>query len=212
MIVSLDIDDGSIVRTRYDLLRKLIERYPNIKISLFWIPFDVEMEMAQLVRIYRDDRMRELKELLSTGNVELIPHGLTHMNREFEKADKYTCKLAIKAVQDIMAKDELPYVRGFKAPFWLYNQSLVDVLEDNGWWMSVNRDDPNAPRTKKFHRYNYSIHEPFWLSKEPVWKLHGHMLGTDNDLDKCFLNLYKIPLDAEWKFASELLEEDETTN
>lgn len=207
MIVSLDIDDGSTVRTRYDLLRRLIERYPNIKISLFWIPFDFEMEMAQLVRMYRDMRMKELKELLATGNVELIPHGITHVSKEFEKADKYACKLALKAIDDVMSKDELPYVKGFKAPFWLYNQNLVDELDKEGWWLAVDRNQPNALKTKKYFQYNYSIHEPFWESKEEVWKLHGHMLGTENDLEECFLNLYKIPRTATFKFASELLDE-----
>ena len=212
MVVSLDIDDASTIRTKYHLLNKLIARYPKIKISLFWIPFDVEMEMGQLVRIYKEERLKELKELLATGNVELIPHGLTHFANEFKDADRYSMKITLKAIEETMSRDGLPYVKGFKAPFWLYNQDVVDVLDDAGWWMSINRDEPEAPRTKKYHMYNYSIHEPFWNSNEPVWKLHGHALGTDNDLEECFLNLIKIPRDAEFKFASELLEEREKTN
>jgi len=205
--IAFDIDDASIVRTKYGLLRRLIDRYPDIKITLFFIPFDYEMEMAQLVRIYKESRLVELKDLLKTGNVELVPHGLTHMPEEFLRADKHTIKLSLSAIEDVLGSNGLPYVKGFKAPYWLYNKNLVEVLDENGWWMAINRDDPKALKTERFYKYSHSIHEPFWKSESDVLKLHGHMLGSENDLEEHFLNLYKIPLeDVEFKFASELVE------
>lgn len=205
--VSLDIDDASVIRTKYPLIRQLLERYPKLKMTLFFVPYDVEAEMMQLIKIYRDTRLVELKELIDRGCLELVPHGLTHLSHEFLRADKYTMKLALKAIDDVMGKDGLPYVHGFKAPFWEYNQNVVDVLDENDWWIAVDRNQPQAPHTKKYYKYGYSIHEPFWESTSPVWKLHGHMFGSENDFEEHFLNLYKIPLDAEWKFASELLQE-----
>jgi hypothetical protein len=212
--VAFDLDDASTIRTKYPLIRQLIGRYPNIKISLFWIPFDMEMEMGQLVRIYHDDRLKEMHELMKTGNIELIPHGLTHFSHEFLNADKYTVKVYMKAVEEQMVRDGLPYVKGFKAPFWEYNQNVVDALDEEGWFIATDRNQPDSLKTKKYYEFNYSIHEPFWLSDNPLWKLHGHMLGSENDFEEHFLNLYKIPLDAEFKFVSELLEErkDEKTN
>jgi hypothetical protein len=163
------------------------------------------MEVGQLMRIYLDDKLKQLQEMLPY--LELVPHGITHLSHEFEKVDKYTMKLALKSIDEIMRTQNLPYVKGFKAPYWLYNQNVVDVLDKEGWWLGVDRNQPKAPRTKKFYEYNYSIDEPFWLSNAPVWKLHAHMLGSDNDLEKNLLNLFRIPLDAEWHFASEFVED-----
>jgi len=209
MIVALDFDDASVVRTKYHLIKKLRERYPKLKVSLFFVPYDIEAEMMQLIKIYREQRLVELKGLLDEGCIELIPHGLTHRAGEFAKADRFAMKLSLKAIEDVMSRDSLPFVKGFKAPFWLYNQDVVDVLDENGWWIATNRDEPKALKTKRYYEYNHSIHEPFWISgkDEKVWKLHGHMLGSENDFEDNFLNLFKIPLNSEFRFASELLNE-----
>lgn len=206
--VAIDIDDASVIRTKYHLIRQLLERYPNLKITLFFTPFDVESETMQVIKIYRDRRLKELHELIDTGCLEIVPHGLSHLQDEFKNADKYTVRLAMRAVDEILTKDRIPYVRGFKAPFWLYNKNLVDFIDKNDWWLAVNRDEPNALKSKKFYIYNYSIDEPFWSSGSKIWKLHGHMNGTNNDFEDNFLNLLKIPLESDFKFASELLETD----
>ena len=48
MKVSLDFDDFSVLRNRMDLLLELKEHYPEMKVSMFTIPYDYEMESTQL--------------------------------------------------------------------------------------------------------------------------------------------------------------------
>lgn len=85
----------------------------------------------------------------------------------------------------------------------------MDVLNEKGWWLGVDRNQPYSPRTKTYYEYNLSIDEKFWESPEPVWKLHGHMGGpSQNNLEDCFLNMLKIPLDAEWHYVTDYLTED----
>jgi hypothetical protein len=91
----------------------------------------------------------------------------------------------------------------------LWNKEVTRVLDSKGWWGAIDRNQPDMPRTRKCYEYSHSIHEPFWADTEAeVWKLHGHMdLNSDNDLEKCFFNLLKIPKDAEWVFIDEFVEE-----
>ena len=208
--VVLDFDDSTIFQINWDKLDRLKERYPQLKVSFFHIPFDFNAEKS-LQKTMRDMAVKRLKSNLDW--IQLIPHGVAHLPREFEKANKETCEMALKAIDAFMKDgpsgdtgDNLPYEKGFKAPQWLYNQDLVDVLDKEGWWMGVDRNQPKAPRTKVYYEYNLSIDEKFWESKEPVWKLHGHMgLPSANNIDDCFLNLLKIPLDAEFFYVTDYL-------
>lgn len=206
MKVSLDFHDFSILNNRWDLLFELKEHYPKLKISMFTIPYDPRYEANMQTRLFREKALELLKKNLDW--IQLIPHGLTHMPREFEKADKTTMSLTIKAIEETFKKDGLPYEKGFCAPYWLWNSDVVTVLDRNHWWGAVDRNHPDMLRPKKFYKYNHSISEPFWLDKENDWKLHGHIDGQSaNDIQRCFLALMKIPEDAEWHFVTDFIEE-----
>jgi predicted deacetylase len=201
--IVLDFDDSTIYFVNWDKLFRLKKRYPQLKVSFFHIPFDYPNEKS-LQRILRTNGLKKLKENLDW--IQLIPHGVAHLPQEFLNADKETCELSLKAINEFMEDDDLPYVRGFKAPQWLYNEDLVKVLNKKKWWMAVDRNQPSAPRTKTFYEYNLSIDENFWTSPEEVWKLHGHMGGpSENNMEDCFLNLLKIPLDAEFFYVTDYL-------
>lgn len=130
MKVSLDFDDFSVLRNRMDLLLELKEHYPEMKVSMFTIPYDYEMESTQLA-LQRDKFLKLIKENLDW--IQIIPHGLAHLPREFEKADTETTRIALKAIDEVFSKDGLPYVKGFKAPQWLWNKDVVRVLNEEGW-------------------------------------------------------------------------------
>lgn len=201
--VVLDIDDSTIYFVNWDKLFRLKDRYPGMKVTFFHIPYDVKSEKGN-VHTLREMSLKKLKENLDW--IQLVPHGICHFPNEFLKADKETCQLSLKAIGEFFKEDELPYEKGFKAPQWLYNQDLVDVLDEEEWWLGVDRNQPLAPRTKKYYEYSHSIEENFWESSEDVWKLHAHMGGpSTNNLEDCFLNLLKIPLDAEWHFATDFI-------
>lgn len=201
--IAFDIDDPTIYFCNWDKLLRLKDRYPNMKVSFFFVPFDYENEKT-IQRTLRKQGVQKLKENLDW--IQLIPHGVAHLPQEFLNVPKEDMDLTFNAINEFMEDDKLPYEKGFKAPQWLYNKYLVEYLDEKGWWMGVDRNQPNALRTKKYYEYNLSIDEPFWESKEPVWKLHAHMGGPSmNNLEDCFLNLLKIPLDAEWHYVTDYI-------
>lgn len=206
MKVVLDLDDFSVIRSRMDILRQIKEHYPSFKLSAFTIPVDYEYEKSQL-RLNRDVFLKDIHENLDW--IQIIPHGLTHMPREFEKCDRETMLMSLAAIDEALTRDGLPYVKGFKAPFWLWNQDVVDVLDEQGWWGASDRNQPDMLRTKKHYEYTHSIDEPFWNVKTDLLKLHGHMTSpSSNNIEDCLLNIFKLPADVTFHFASEFVEED----
>lgn len=199
-MLSLDFHDGSVLRNNYELLLRLKEHYPELKVSLFFIPYDYEVERSQL-SLQRKNKLKLLKDNLDW--IELIPHGVMHIPSEFEKADKEATELSLLAIDEAFKKDELPYVKGFCAPFWLWNKNVVEVLDKHGWWGAVDRNQPEMLKTKKFYTYTHSIDEDLTMVDENS-SLHGHMtLPSANALDECFVNLMKMPHGKEWGFVSE---------
>jgi predicted deacetylase len=174
---------------------------------MFTIPCDVAYEQDVSARIMRESTLKEVKKQLDW--IEIIPHGLVHMPREFEKCDYDTMKLSMKAIDEAFKKDDLPYVKGFKAPFWLWNEQVVKALDDEGWWGAVDRDG-KSPVPKKYYVFNYKIDEPFFLAKNiELMKLHGHITPEKNNIERCFVNLFRMPSNAEFVFASECVEDNE---
>lgn len=207
MKVVLDFDDFSVLRSRPDLLRLLKDHYPKLKISMFTIPFDYEYEMSDL-RLMRDSALKFIHNNLDW--IQIIPHGLSHIPREFENCDKETMRMTLKAIDEAFKKDGLPYVKGFKAPYWLWNKDVCEVLDENGWFGAIDPNQPSMAKTKVFYEYEYSIDTPFWESKDKILKLHGHMtLPSKNNLEDCLLNLFKLPNDAEFEYVTDHLKTNE---
>lgn len=179
-----------------------------MKVSLFTIPYDYDYEMSDMIRVTKDDAINKI--LVNKDWLEFIPHGLTHFPKEFERADKDTMIAYVENVIPEMVKAGIPekrIVKGFCAPMWLWNQDVVDVLNEYGWWGAVDRNQPKMLKPDRYYQYTHSIDEPFWLSNQNVIKLHGHISPPSvNNLDDCMLKLLKLPAKADWKFASELVE------
>jgi hypothetical protein len=206
--ICLDMDDFSVLNNKLDLLLKLKEAYPNLKVSMFTIPCDVAYESNFDAKLVRDRALAKVKENLDW--IEIIPHGLTHMPREFEKCTYELMKdKVIPAIDEAFKKDGLPYVKGFKAPYWLWNDEVIRALDDAGWWGAIDRKVRNIKKTKRFYVFTHTINELFYNSTCDLLKLHGHITsGMPDNLDLCLTNLFKMPSDAEFKFASELVEEE----
>lgn len=204
--IVLDFDDFSVLRSRIDLLRTIKDYYPNFKVSMFTIPFDYEIEMSSK-RLMRDMCLDFIHKNLDW--IQIIPHGLTHIPNEFLNCDRETMQMSLKAIDEAFKKDGLPYEKGFKAPYWLWNQDVVDVLDENGWWGAIDPNQPKMARTKKYYEYKWSIADPFWEDKvsNPL-KLHGHMSPpSDNDIESCLLNIFKLPSDTKFGYVTDYLNE-----
>lgn len=206
MKISCEFHDWSVLNNRLDLLYKIKEHYPNFKVSMFTIPFDSRFEL-DTQKIYRKQALKEIKKNLDW--IQIIPHGLTHIDREMENCDYELFKKSVMpSIKEVFDRDELPFEKGFCAPYWLWNEDVVRALDEEGWWGAIDRNQPDMLSTKKFYKYSHSLEEPFWLSTNEIVKLHGHIDGTSaNDIERCITNMMKIPVDAEWHFITDFLEE-----
>lgn len=201
MKICLDLHDFSVLNNRLDLLLKLKERFPNFKVSLFTVPVDAKSDFGQF--LIRDEILKEVKQNLDW--IQIIPHGLTHNSQEMRNCDYKTFKNEIMpAIKKSFERDGLPFVNGFCAPHWKWSADVVKVLDEEGWWGAIDKNQPNMLSPKKFYRYSHNIDEEF--PEAEVLKLHGHLYGTRNDLGKCFNNLLKLPRSAEWHFVTDFLE------
>lgn len=204
--VALDLDDFSVLNNHMDILMKVKEHFPEFKISLFTIPFDYVFEQS-VMRALRPTELEKVKAALPW--IQIIPHGVTHMPREFENCDKHSMDMIIENINEIFERDHLPFEKGFKAPYWLWNHEVVESLNEHGWWGAVDRNNPEMHRPHKYYEYTYSLEEPFWEAKEDTLLLHGHMdLPSKNNLGDCWANLLKLPSDTVWHFVTDYIKED----
>jgi len=205
MIYALDFDDFSVLNNRLDLLLRLKESYPKLKVSLFTIPYDILFEKDVAGRLLRAKTLEEIKKHVDW--LEFIPHGLTHFQDEFKKCTYDTMNNYIfKAIDEMFKKDGLTYVKGFKAPYWLWNEDVVRALDEKGWWGAIDKNQ-DMLKTKKIYTYTHSIDEPFSEAiGVDVIKLHGHITPSRNGIERCLGNLFKMDSNAEFKFVSELIQ------
>jgi hypothetical protein len=201
--VILDFDDFSVANNKLPYLFTLKSFYPNLKVSLFTIPYDIENEG----KMSPPQRKQTLKNIRSLDWIELIPHGLVHTPREMEYTGYGSMKkFIIPSIEKAFKKDNLPYIKGFKAPQWKWSKDVVRALDEVGWFGASNIHDKNMPRTKKDYVYQFNIDKAFWESDLDTWKLHGHITNEMQDgIERCMDNLLKIPHNAIFKFISEVI-------
>lgn len=197
----LDLHDWSIINNRMDLLLKLKEIYPGFKVSLFTIPIDMRHDYGQC--LVREDTLKKVKQYLDW--IQIIPHGLNHNGSEMREMDYYYFRdHVMPSIKSALQKDGLPFVNGFCAPHWRWSTGVVRALDEAGWWGAIDRRQPNMLSTKKFYRYSHCLDEEL---EGDVLKLHGHVYGTSNDLERCFDNIKRLPEDTQWHFVTDFLEE-----
>lgn len=202
--VCLSLDDFSVLNNRLDLLLKIKEHYPNFKVSLFTVPFDVSREVNPQARLHREGALKMIKENLDW--MQIIPHGLTHMTNEMKKCDYELFKKVMLSIKEAFDKDGLPFVKGFKAPYWLWNKDVIRALDEEGWWGAIDRNQPNMLRTKRFYQYSHLLQELYHKSNSEVLKLHGHLDGvSENDLEKNFTKIFKLPVETEWHYVTDFI-------
>jgi hypothetical protein len=205
--ITLDLDDFSIENTNLYYLEKLREIYPRIKISMFYIPADMEY-FNRLDNAQKEQSKNMIRIAVAEGWIELIPHGVTHLPSEFKKATYEDMQLAMKAYEEHFKVIDCPYIKGFKAPYWEMSKDAIRCLDDNGWFLATDLNQPQSPKAKINYVYNWDIADSFPKDKEVV-KAHGHInLPSKNNLVACMKNLSHIPPDYTWEFVSSIVAEE----
>lgn len=226
--VVLSLDDYCLSKLPFDNLLPLKEHYPNLKVTLFTIPYDNGLERRVTI-----DKLIEWAELTKSFDwIEIAVHGFAHIQEEFN-VDKNEAEALIQGAENMFSSFtvtkprkwiwfgpdwlkkrkerielNIPHSKIFKAPRWQCSKEAYEVLRDHGYTVAVDRNQP-VPDTKdlKKYIYNWSIEEPI-PDAYKVIKGHGHIAaGMANDLDRCYGNLLNLPTDARFLFLSEYLKE-----
>ena len=197
MNISLDFDDMGPLNHRFDLFNMLRDRYPNIKVTMFTIPWDIRLNPNGMETPITDKEhapwCATVRQAIKDGWMEVMIHGLTHAPREFEKLTYQEAKNRVLVAQKMFMNVKIPYQYYFKAPQWLISDDARKAITDLGFKVV---DD---------HYYNWNIKDE--MPKKKIKLIaHGHIQdepSTMNGIDQSFIRLCKIPATAKWKFLSE---------
>ncbi|KPJ84316.1 MAG: hypothetical protein AMS17_16420 [Spirochaetes bacterium DG_61] len=129
MKVCIDIDDfHSFPKWDCtDVLLRCVEQIPEIKFTLFFTPF-----MKKIPATDYPQSLERLRELIETGNVEVYLHGLTHMkflNGEFGALPMNIVRKRILKSFQYTERCRIPFKRGYKFPWNVYNSASLKALE-----------------------------------------------------------------------------------
>jgi len=196
--VVLSLDDFSVVNNRMDLLLKLKEYFPDFKVSLFTVPYDVESDWGPY--LIKDESLELIKQNLDW--IQLIPHGLFHLNRN-EMIAFGNINAIFDSIELVFNSLGLPFEKGFKSPHYSWNEEVVKKLDSMGWFGAINPFKSKL-KTKKFYRHTHTI-DNIDYSKDFL-KLSGHVYGCKDDLGKNMDNLLKLPKNTNFEFVTQHIE------
>jgi len=118
-------------------------------------------DRSYLAARWRDGRMRLDRHpgfvafLKSIPGVEIVPHGLHHMQRgprgplEFENADYATCRAALARGAEIMAAAGIDAAPGHAPPGWAAPEPLRRAMRDAGLIFVASARDVVTPVTRE---------------------------------------------------------------
>jgi predicted deacetylase len=135
MIYNLNLDDVTPIFRYFDYFYELVERVPEIKVTMF-VPINKMDYPGNNDLLKNPDWCKEL-EKLPKKNFEISPHGYYHTTRgrvpefyylDYDKANR-TMKMCENAFKDM----GITFVKGFRPPMWRLSRATVDVLKDRGY-------------------------------------------------------------------------------
>ncbi len=184
-----------------DKLDALHYANPDFKVTLFTIPFEMTMELAEWC-------------YANKSWVELAVHGFRHTsNFECEKMTYDEFAKNMEMVKNVFDMDL--FVKGFKAPGWQISDECYHWLKDNGWWVAdQSYNNERRPQELKAYVNNngqfLAYTSPFdYLdnSADEVEAWHGHTWNCmGNGIYETYEQVEGIIKNAkEFKFVSEVL-------
>lgn len=184
--VVLDLDDLTDQNDPLQILLDLRVQYPELKVTIFAIPSQCSRELL--------DKYKALKW------VELAIHGYHHSSMECAAWGAEETK---NKVEEILETGY--FVKGFKAPGWVGNQMVHDVLDEMGVWRADHIDHIHEWDCSIGPRYVYNERpsNPFGNGHLPI---HGHTWETCGNGPKWWVEeVRKLPVETEFRFVSEVL-------
>jgi hypothetical protein len=157
----------------------LKERYPDFKVTLFTIPFRTSHA--------------HLSDAKKAGWIEVAVHGFNHSPQEMLTLSKEDI---IKGFSRI---DFSMFVRGFRAPYWLMNEMVIECCNEFRMWLAIHHTK-NPDSWKDLAKYGY--YYPRDMDNFECWYAH-----TYNIKDELPNLLKKWSPDQEFAFVSEAVED-----
>lgn len=196
-IIALEADDFNPKNHRFDILEKLRDRFPNFKITMFTVAWDIRYntELGGLPVSKEEFKswVNIVKHAIDDGWLEVAVHGLTHAPHEFLELEPKLAVAKVKFAQKMLEDAKIPYVKLFKAPFWELREDSKLAIKKEGF------------RVVEDGYYNWNIKDEFPVELDMVIG-HGHVQDTmGNGLSESLIRLVQIPDDYEWKFISEVV-------
>jgi len=198
--IALEFDDFQPLNHRLDILDKLRDRYPDFKVTMFTIPWDIRYETDKGgIPISREKFIpwvNAVRHGVEKGWLEIAVHGLTHGPNEFNGIEAKLAKAKIMFAEKFFEDTKIPYVKIFKAPFWQLSSEGKKAIEECGY------------KVVEDHYYNWNIKDDFPVEHDNVIG-HGHVQDVvGNGLNESLIRLVQIPNEYKWKFISEAIKED----
>lgn len=196
--ISCDFDDFSPLNHRFDLLDNLRERYPDFKVTLFTVPWEIRFSPDTKGTPITDERYsswcQAVRQAVEDGWMQVAIHGLTHAPEEFEDLTYDEAKKRVIVAQKMFANAKIPIIPYFKAPQWLLSRQAKKGIEELG--ITVVEDN----------YYNWNLKDQ--IPKKDLLIAHGHVqdeMSTLNGMEQSFMRLCKVPSNAEWVFLKNVL-------
>lgn len=195
---TLDLDDFSPMNNNIGLMEKLKDRYPDFKITLFTVPWEIRWKADGAGTPITDKRWKPwveaVKSAVEEGWMEIAIHGLTHGPKEFHKLGYDEARKRIIVGQKMFENVGIKTCDLFKAPQWLISQEAIPAVADTGM------------RLVEDHYYNWNIKDEAPDEKHVIG--HGHIQNDPqfpNGLEESYFRLTKLPAKTKWVFLSEVL-------
>ena len=178
------LDDFHEDNHNLDILLKIKEQCPKMKVTLFTIPSMCSVEF-----------IRGLKEKYDW--MEFAMHGWLHFtDRGSQEADIWTKEEALKYITMCEEKFGDLFVKGFKAPGWQMNHETYEALKEKGYWV-MDGEWLKHLRPDDFTDYYETQH---------LYEVNGHIQPTPYNGLKEIYNL-KNPFlpSSNFYFVSEMV-------
>lgn len=198
MKLAFEIDDFGPVNHNLGILEDIHEHFPNFKITLFTVPWDIRFG-----RNFRESApvtLEKFKPWVAAVNkadwMEIALHGLAHSPMEFaelsyEGATKRIV-VGMKMFENVGIKN---FTKIFKAPQWEISAEAKKAAENMGF---VVVEDG-------YYNWNLAKDKPNADAEEP-YILHGHVQDVcENGLEESLPRIMSLPTDTEFMFLSEIL-------
>lgn len=201
MKVIVDFDDFSPLHNRFDLLEELREHYPDFKVTMFTVPWEIRYKNP--APITDEKHAGWVSAVKASKWIEIAVHGLTHFPLEFAELTYDEAHKRIVVAEKMFINRGIEFVKLFKAPYWALSDEAKQAAQDLGYTVAEN------------HYYNWNLADecPFTpeqiLNDDGYLVAHGHVTkeGCDNYIEDAMPKLMKLPPGTQFITLSEFFKE-----